>query len=350
MKRVLIIEDDPVLLENTAELLELSDFQVITASNGNSGVLLAKKHLPDVIICDIMMPELDGYGVLESLSQLKETNHIPFIFLSAKTEKRDIRKGMELGADDYITKPFMESELLGAIKSRLARMTIIKESREIPSSKPNNTNFGLQTIEQLKEYVAEQGRLYEFGVGELIYNEGGNSNLIYLVSSGVVKTHKLDERGKELITAIYKANDFFGFTCFTRNLPYQESATAMEEVKLLGIAKDRFKEVLQENPQLSMGLITLLNENLSETKEQLLEMAYGSVRRKTATTILRFASKLEADSEGRLHILRSDLASVAGMATETLIRTLSSFRKEGLIQIEDRNIQILDMEGLSRVY
>ncbi|GGW29426.1 response regulator [Arenibacter certesii] len=350
MKQVLIIEDDPILRENTAEILELADFQVCTASNGNSGVRLAKKHLPDIIICDIMMPELDGYGVLESLSQEKVTNQIPFIFLSAKTEKEDIRKGMELGADDYIAKPFTEAELLGAIKSRLARMTILKESRALTNSKPTNTGLGIRTIDQLKSYIAKQGRLYEFRLGEVIYNEGSNSNLIYLVGSGVVKTHKLDEWGKELITAIYKADDFFGFSCFTKNLPYQESATAMEEVRLIGIAKEKFKEVLQENPELVMELLALLNENLTETNEQLLEMAYGSVRRKTATTILRFASKLEKDPQGRLHILRSDLASVAGMATETLIRTLSSFKKEGLIQIEDRNIQILDMEGLSRVY
>ncbi|WP_150451734.1 response regulator [Arenibacter lacus] len=349
MKRVLLIEDDPVLRENTAELLELSEFQVVTASNGNKGVQLAKEHLPDIIICDIMMPELDGYGALQALSQEEQTKQIPFIFLSAKTERKDIRKGMDLGADDYITKPFTEAELVGAINSRLARMNILAEHRDTVNPKSSNIGLGMQTMEHLKNHLVEEGRPFQFSVGEEVYTEGSNSNFIYLVNKGVVKTHKLDEWGKELITGIYKAEDFFGFSCFTKNLPYQEAATAMEEVDLIGLPQDEFVKLLQENPQLAMELMTLLSENLTDAKEQLLEMAYGSVRRKTATTILKFAEKLEKDSQGRLHILRSDLASVAGMATETLIRTLSSLKKEGLIRIEDRKIQILDKEGLAKV-
>ena len=94
----------------------------------------------------------------------------------------------------------------------------------------------------------------------------------------------------------------------------------------------------------------VLAENLTEAKKQLLEMAYGSVRKKTASTILKFADKLQQDKQGNIHILRSDLASVAGMATETLIRTLSSFKKEGLIAMENHNIKILDEDMLSRIY
>ena len=111
MKKILLIEDDVVLRENTAELLELSNYDVIAASNGKIGVELAKTSLPNIIICDIMMPELDGYGVLEALAKNKKTKHIPFIFLSAKTERKDVRKGMDLGADDYITKPFEKMNL-----------------------------------------------------------------------------------------------------------------------------------------------------------------------------------------------------------------------------------------------
>ena len=108
MKKILLIEDDVVLRENTEELLELSNYEVVVAPNGKVGVEIAKQNLPNIIVCDIMMPELDGYGVLEALSKNEETRHIPFIFLSAKTERKDVRKGMDLGADDYITKPFEE--------------------------------------------------------------------------------------------------------------------------------------------------------------------------------------------------------------------------------------------------
>jgi len=98
-----------------------------------------------------------------------------------------------------------------------------------------------------------------------------------------------------------------------------------------------------------MELMQFLSGNLSKTKEQLLDMAYGSVRRKTASTLLKFTEKLQKDPKGNLHVLRSDLAGVAGVATETLIRTLSSFKKEGLIQIEGRNLRIVDVDRLRRV-
>ena len=120
-KKVLLIEDDKIVRENTSEILELANFIVKTAENGKKGVSLAKTFLPDIIICDVLMPELDGYGVLQIISNSPELDHIPFIFLSAKTDHEDLRKGMELGADDYISKPFEESELLRAIESRLKK-------------------------------------------------------------------------------------------------------------------------------------------------------------------------------------------------------------------------------------
>ncbi|MCG2462341.1 response regulator [Flavobacteriaceae bacterium F89] len=351
-KRILLVEDDTVLRENTAELLELSGYEVRTAADGSKGIKKAKEYLPDVIVCDIMMPKIDGYGVLETLSQEPNTKSIPFIFLSAKTERRDIRKGMELGADDYITKPFVESELIGAIESRLAKMAILREtaSRDNSASETSTSDTHITSIHQLKNFIDDNGQEYSYELGEAVFREGDNSNTVYLVHKGVVKTHKLDEMGKELITGIYKPDDFFGFTSFTKNTVHQEYATAMGKTLLAGISSFDLINLLQENRGLAMELMQLFSENLSEAKEQLLEMAYGSVRRKTARTILKFAEKLEQDSRGNLHILRSDLASVAGMATETLIRTLSSFKKEGLIDIEDRNIRITNMDGLVRVY
>ena len=121
MKTILLIEDNTDVLETTKEILELADYTVLTALEGKTGVELAKNEKPDLIICDIMMPELDGYGVLNILGKNPNTSSIPFIFLTAKTDKNDIRKGMNLGADDYITKPFEETELLDAVEMRLKR-------------------------------------------------------------------------------------------------------------------------------------------------------------------------------------------------------------------------------------
>ena len=349
MIKILLIEDDNVLRENTAELLELANYHVVTASDGRGGISAAKMHQPDVIVCDIMMPEVDGYQVLENLSKDELTQAIPFIFLSAKTERRDVRKGMELGADDYLTKPFEESELLGAIESRLARASILRELGDHVDTGESSRYIDLRNIEEFKNYIYDHGAETDHQLGATIYREGDNSNMVYLILKGVVKTHKLDEQGKELITGIYKADDFFGFTSFTTNIPYREYATAIEDCHLAGITKEQMKKALENNYELIMDLMQILAESLSETREQLLEMAYGSVRRKTATTLLRFVEKLKEDDQGNIHILRSDLAGVAGMATETLIRTLSSFKKEGLIEIRDRNIKILDMKKLRAI-
>src|SRR5579871_2286593 len=121
MKKILLIEDNLEVRENTTEILELAGYDVKTAPNGKVGVELVQHEKPDLIICDIMMPDLDGYGVLHILSKKPDTASIPFIFLTAKTEKTDIRKGMNLGADDYLTKPFDDTDLLNAIEARLQK-------------------------------------------------------------------------------------------------------------------------------------------------------------------------------------------------------------------------------------
>src|ERR1035437_7618106 len=121
MKTILLIEDNFEVRENTAEILELEHYTVLTAVNGIQGVRLAISEKPDLIICDIMMPELDGYGVLHMLSKNIDTASIPFIFLTAKAEKADHRKGMTMGADDYLTKPFDDMELLSAVEIRLKK-------------------------------------------------------------------------------------------------------------------------------------------------------------------------------------------------------------------------------------
>jgi CRP/FNR family transcriptional regulator, cyclic AMP receptor protein len=121
MNTILLIEDNLEVRENTAEILELANYRVITAENGKIGVEKALQEVPDLIICDIMMPVLDGYGVLHLLNKNTLLRNIPFIFLTAKAERLDFRKGMEMGADDYITKPFTDIELLNSIERRLRR-------------------------------------------------------------------------------------------------------------------------------------------------------------------------------------------------------------------------------------
>ncbi|NJB72175.1 DNA-binding response OmpR family regulator [Saonia flava] len=345
MKKILLIEDDLSLRENTAELLELSGYEVITAPNGKVGIETAVKNVPDIIVCDIMMPETDGYGVLKELSANETTKHIPFIFLSAKTEHREIRRGMDLGADDYLTKPFEEDDLISAIESRLAKAQLIAKMGINEAGTPTSEEQ-MRTLHELKNFFDDNGEEFAFKKGEVVFNEGNHSNNIYLILKGVVKCHKMDEDGKELITSLHPADDFLGFTSFLENIPYQESATAVEDVELVAISKENLKEVLSKNQSISFELMELLTENITGMKEQLLQMAYSSVRKKTAQTLLQFAEILDKKKDEPIKISRNDLASVAGIATESLIRTLSGFKKEGLISIEGRNIKIIELQSL----
>lgn len=352
MKKILLIEDDTVVRENTAELLELSNYDVITAPNGKVGASYAAKFLPDVIICDIMMPELDGYGVLELLSNNDATRHIPFIFLSAKTERKDIRKGMDMGADDYLTKPFDESELISAIESRLAKVAIIKENLERENQTQDflEEESNIKTLDHLKNYFSDNAEEQSYKSGETIYNQGETSSYVFLIYKGVVKTTKIDEQGKELITALHKDDDFFGFTSFTHNVAYHESASTIENTIVFKFLKQDLKNILEKNHLITLDLLDYFSDNVYEIKDQLLQMAYSSVRKKTASTILQFTEKVRKRPENVIKISRNDLASVAGIATETLIRTLSGLKKDGIIDIDGRNIKILDLEMLKKVF
>lgn len=346
MKKILLIEDDVTVRENTGELLELSNYEVSTASNGKLGVEKARAYSPDIIICDIMMPELDGYGVLQELSKNPETANIPFIFLSAKTEQKDIRKGMNLGADDYLTKPFEEEDLLSAIESRLAKVAILSSQNVFEDFKTTNSSLG--NLDDLRALISKH-ELLNFKAGDLIYEAGRQSNSFFLIKRGVVKSHRVDSQGKELITELYREDDFFGNTSFKAISAYQEFATAIEDTQIYVVSKEQLHKILANNGRVTLELVEILSHSLSGIKEQLMDMAYGSVRKKTANTILLFAEKIRKFPLKSIRISRADLAGVAGMAPESLIRTLSDFKKEGLIEIEGRNIKLLNADALKNI-
>ncbi len=342
--KILLIEDDVTVRENTAELLELSDYEVVTAPDGKKGLEKAQTEIPDIIICDIMMPELDGYDVLQGLAKNPKTSTIPFIFLSAKTEHKDVRRGMDLGADDYLTKPFEEEDLLSAIESRLAKVEILKKQVSATEEKENN----LPNLSAFREMM-KNGQHLSFKAGENIYEEGKTSVNFYLVERGVVKAHKFDERGKEIITQLYKEEDFFGNLSFNKTSAYREFATALEDSVLYSVSREELRKVLQQNSRISLELLEVMSDNLFGVKDQLMEIAYSSVRKKVARTILKFARELKKNPLQSIRISRADLAGVAGVASETLIRTLSDFKKEGLIEIEGRNVKLLNADKLEQI-
>jgi EAL domain-containing protein (putative c-di-GMP-specific phosphodiesterase class I)/ActR/RegA family two-component response regulator len=163
MPKILIIEDEELVRENIIDLLEVEDFETIAAANGRIGVHLAISEGPDLILCDMMMPELDGYGVLTALRQERTTATIPFIFLTAKSAKSDFRQGMDMGADDYITKPFTRAELLSAIMNRLEKHATLKRYLS-PQTVINNFSPKKQLLEISLHRAIKQHNFQEFEI------------------------------------------------------------------------------------------------------------------------------------------------------------------------------------------
>jgi DNA-binding response OmpR family regulator len=211
MKQILLIEDNTAVRENTAELLELANYKMLVAANGKVGVELALKYKPDLIICDIMMPELDGYGVLHLLGRNKETSSIPFIFLTAKTEKTELRKGMEMGADDFITKPFDDVELLKVIEIRLEKAETLKTHFSQDITDVNDLIQNVAASADIK-LTSDEREMSMFKKKQLVYAEGKRPLAVYNIINGKIKTFKVNEFGKELITGVYTGGDFIGYT------------------------------------------------------------------------------------------------------------------------------------------
>ena len=347
MHKILLIEDNTEVRENTAEILELANYQVITAENGKKGVEKALQEKPDLIICDIMMPVLDGYGVLHLINKNEELKHLPFIFLTAKAERGDFRRGMEMGADDYITKPFTDIELLNSIESRLKKVDLLKK---------NYTG----DINGVQEFMIDMGRgdvLKNLSAGrninhykkkQIIYTEGNHPSKMYFVEKGKVKTFKTNEDGKELTIGLFNEGEFFGYVALLENSVYKETAEAMEDTEIALIPRDDFESLMNNSPEVSRRFIRLLVQNVVEKEEQLLGLAYNSLRKRVADALITLEKKYKKNSETQfsIHISREDLAHIAGTATESLIRTLSDFKGEKLIDIKEGNIIILNEKKL----
>ena len=186
MKSILVIEDNKDIRENTAEILDLAGYKTFTAENGKKGVDIAIREKPDVIVCDIMMPELDGYGVLHMLRKNENTQATPFIFLTAKTERSDFRKGMEMGADDYVTKPFEDIELLNAIEMRLKKTEILG-NKYAPSQQGLSQFIKDVKDSGLMKHLADQYNVESYGKKQTLYQEGKRPKLLYYVVKGKVK-------------------------------------------------------------------------------------------------------------------------------------------------------------------
>lgn len=350
MRNILLIEDDADMRENTAEILELANYHVIKAENGRRGVELARKAPPDLVLCDIMMPELDGYGVLHLLGRDPATAEVPFIFLSAKAERGDVRKGMELGADDYLTKPYEEGELLNAIEGRLKRSELFRKGFDKSFEGFNKFIEQARTLDPFKDLLKDP-RTRTVKKKEVLFHEGDDLRLVPYIARGKVRTFKINNEGKEFVTGLHGPGDLVGYMGLLEGGRATETAEAMEDVELAMVPREDLIALLYKDRDVSMRFIKMLSGDLREREEHLLQLAYSSVRQRVAQALLRvharYASRMDTDLG--LHMSREDLAAIVGTATESLIRCLTDLKDEKLIDTKGREIRIINKAGLERL-
>jgi CRP-like cAMP-binding protein/CheY-like chemotaxis protein len=346
--KILVIDDNEEIRENIAEILELAGYETFTAADGRKGIEAAIAHKPSVIICDIMMPELDGYGVLHLLQRNPEMNKTPFIFLTAKTERSDFRKGMEMGADDYITKPFEEIELLNAVEARLKKLEISKVA--YASTENGFVNF-LKDVGNagLLKSMSTQFEVYSYERKSVLYSEGKKPRYLFFIVKGKVKIHRSHDDGKEYILGLFKEGDFLGYAPILKEVNYDETATVMEDAEIMQIPKDEFMKMLFSDVMIARKFIEIMAKNQQENEERLLNLAYSSLRKRVANALVAISEKFGHGADMPLEVSREELAQYIGTATESLIRTLSDFKSEGLIETKNSKIIIRNLSKVKNL-
>jgi len=349
-KHILIIEDNVNMLDNIAEILELANYKVYKANNGKEGLAFAKENHVDLILCDIMMPELDGYGVLKIVNSHPELKKVPFIYMSAKSEKEDFREAMRLGADDYLFKPFEDVQLIEAIETRLEKHQYSNTEHDIEDLHVNNINslFNLQKAKNELDELFKDATIEKYSKKDLIYRKGAIPRYLYIIKSGMVKTVMRNDNGKELISGLYAPEDFVGLIEMFGNKNYLDEARFVSEGTCMKILREDFLKTIYAKQDLAFYFYTKLNFSVTIRKDRLLHLAYDSVRKRTADSLLWLNDIYNKSNEYPFKIVfnREDLAAMVGTAKESLIRTLSSFKEEGIVDLNISEIIIYSKEKL----
>lgn len=345
MNKVLVIEDNFEMRDNIFEILKLANYEVYTATNGKIGVELALKHLPDLILCDIMMEGLDGYGVLFMLNKHPETSTIPFIFITAKTQKQDLRKGMELGADDYLMKPFDDVELLNAVETRLKKKEIQKDFYSKSIKKMQQLGSDTKGLTEITKMIEER-KIKTVRKKQVLYYQGDKVTGIYLIHKGKIKTTKIAEDGRELTTAIYDIDQFVSVNVLFSNESHIDNAIALEECSLSFFPILEIEKLISQYPDVARKFIKILANEVCHIEEQLLQMAYSSVRKRVAESLLSY-HKMHCPNGENINLTRYEIANLSGTAPETVSRTLTDFENEKLIEKKHNELILLNQKKLS---
>ncbi|GAB3968570.1 response regulator [Spirosoma terrae] len=361
MKTILVIEDKQEVRENIAEMLQMARYHVVQATDGRQGVEFARSARPDLILCDILMPGLDGYGVLHILTKDPATARIPFIFLTAKVDPAHIRNGMNLGADDYLTKPIDDIDLLAAVELRLKKA----EQTGQDVDQPGLADF-------LDAFRHSDGIPYSslrYTKKQVLFTEGDAPINLFYIRSGQVKHFKTDVSGNAFITALSGEGDFVGLSGLILSTPHGESAEVLLDAEICTLPKAEFLAFVANHLDIGAYFMRLLATELNQRDERLLKLAYQPVRKRVAEALLlvhrtfysvadeskRMPTKLPPNepSSGKrslsMTLSRENWSQLVGASSETVIRVLSDLRAEGMLELSGSQITLLDIDRLTRL-
>ncbi|HEY0669058.1 MAG TPA: response regulator [Sphingobacteriaceae bacterium] len=358
MATILLIEDDENISLNVTEILCLAKHKIITAVNGKEGIELAREIHPDLIISDVMMPGIDGFGVLHILQEDPETRDIQFIFLTSKSERTDFRHAMNLGADDFITKPFEGSDLLNAVENIIRKKTFTNSvKRSIIPSEENTSSTREGVFHEASsgkdplQALLETCETMRYNKRHVIYKEGSMPRCLYFIKSGKIKTYKSHPDGKDLVIGLFGEGDYMGYALLLEGARHIETAEVIEDSEVIMIPRKKIEDLVNSNPKVGRKFVNLLAENLLEKERLALGLAYNTLRKKVAEALMSFDKKFHTtrDEKFTINIGRDELASIAGTATESLIRTLTEFKQENLIEINHGVITIINQNRLQHL-
>jgi CRP-like cAMP-binding protein len=346
--KILLIVNDPEIRASSCEILELASYQVLQASDGKNGVEQAIAEHPDIIVTELEMPGLDGFGVLHLLQNKPWFANALFIVLCGVLDKKELRKAMEMGADDVIVKPFEGAELLSCIETRIRKQLLRQQLHPSADSlKPS-----LQTESELLSYLIQDRNIDRYNKKQIVIKEGDRPTKVYYVLCGKARSFKTHPDGKDLVIDLYGPGDYIGFPDLLNGANYSETVETLDYTELAIIPRKDFEEVIQSSTIASKKFIEKLIQRSCQLQNRLLWLAYHSLRQKVAAAILQLKEKYSCTPNGyfEINLNRAAFASIAGTATESSIRTLGEFKAEHLIELEaDGTIRLLNEKKLAEL-
>jgi CRP-like cAMP-binding protein len=347
-RKILLIASEPAIRSCVSEILELADYNLLQANDGKTGVEIANLEAPDVVITDLSLAGLDGYGVLHLLQGKSWFGNAVFIVLCGACDKNELRKAMELGADDVIIKPFEGTELLSSLETRIRKKELGGQWRK----KEEMVALVAETEKEMQDYLVKDRNIDRYNKKQIIIKEGERPTKLFYVVNGKARSFKTHPDGKDLVIELYGPGDYLGFIEIINGTNHEETVEAIDYTEIALIPRHDFEELLSQNGLASRKFMEKIASRAVRMQNRLLWLAYHSLRQKVAAALLHLKAKYDQPANGSfaINMNRAAFASIAGTAIESSIRTLSEFKAEHLIELEqDGTIRLLNEKKLQQL-